>query len=115
MARDPLENYLFRSLSTKELNCEKIASSPELVKTILSLEESEEVVIVEEGQMNLDGLMLKELSKHLGHAFLGYNGTKPVIVFAALNVEMEKSFWMFSRKMWELDANLVAYCFDAKE
>ena len=48
MDRDQLEECLIRSLSTEELKNEQVASNPALVETILTLEESEEVVVVEE-------------------------------------------------------------------
>ena len=60
MARDPLEDCLIQSLSTKELNCENMTSSLELMETILSLEEIEDCE-----HKTPDGLVLKELPKHL--------------------------------------------------
>ena len=45
---------------------------------------------MEEEHKTHDGLVLKELLKHLHYAFLGENGTKPMIVSVALNDEMER-------------------------
>ena len=42
MPIDPLGDCLTRSLSLKELDCDKIVSDPKQVETILSLEENEE-------------------------------------------------------------------------
>ena len=90
------------------MKCEKIASSPKLVETILSLEESEEVVIVEDEKKTLDGIVLKELPKHLQNAFLGKNGTKPVIVSSTLNDEMEKELLEVLKK----NMGVFAWCID---
>ena len=65
MDNDPLEECLVRSLSVKELKDEKVALNPNLAKTILNLEESEEVMVVEEEPQTTDGIVLKELPPHL--------------------------------------------------
>ena len=88
MKNDPLGDCLIKSLSTKEWSCEKIATSLDFVETILSLEETEEAVIEEELKTP-DGLVLKELPKHLRYALLGENGTKPIIVSATLIEKLE--------------------------
>ena len=90
MTRDPLEVCLTQSLSTKELNCEKIVSSHELVKTIPSLAENKDTIVIEEEKKTPDGIVLKELPQHLHYSFSGKNGTKLVIVSASLNDELEK-------------------------
>ena len=48
MPRYPLGDCFPRSLSLKELDHEEIVSNPELVKTILSLEENEETFDIQE-------------------------------------------------------------------
>ena len=60
------------------------------METILSLEESEEAVIMEKERKTPDGLMVQELPNHLHYAFLGENGTKTMIVSTNLNDEREK-------------------------
>ena len=108
MTKDPLEDCLTRSLSIKELNYEKIASSPELVETILIFKKNEDTIVIEDEKQTLDGLVLKELPKHLHYAFLGSNGTKPMIVSVALNDEMENDLLeVLKKKMrafsWYID------------
>ena len=68
---------------------EQVASNSALVETILTLEDSEEVVVVEEKPITPYGLVLKKLLTHLRYAFLGENKTKPVIISTALNDETE--------------------------
>ena len=45
-----------------------------------------------------EGLVLKELPKHLKYAFLGEERSKPVIVAADLTVEKEQKVVKFFRK-----------------
>ena len=97
MDRDPLKECLFRSLSTEELKNER-ASDPTLVETILTLEESEEAVVVEEKPITPYGLVLKELPTHLCYEFLGKNSTKPMINLAALNDEIEKELLLVLKR-----------------
>ena len=47
------------------------------------------------------GLVLKELPKNLYYAFLGENGTKPVIISLALNEEMETKLLEVLKKNME--------------
>ena len=89
MSRDPLEDCLTISLSVKELNCDKIIYDPELVETILSLEENEKTFDIQEEQKNVDGLVLNALPRHLRYAFLGDNDIKPMILSTNLSKEME--------------------------
>ena len=49
-------------------------------KTILAIEENEDVVLIEEEKKTSDELVLKELPRNLQNAFLGENGIKPVII-----------------------------------
>ena len=78
MDRDLLEECLLRSYSTKELENERVTSNPTVVETIVTLEKSEEAVIVEEESIPPNGLVLKELHARLRYAFVGDNSTKPV-------------------------------------
>ena len=89
MDRDQLEECLIRSLSIEEMKNEQVASNPALVETILTLEESEEAIFLEEEPITPDGLVLKYLPTHLHYAFFGENSTKLVIIPSALNDEME--------------------------
>lgn len=56
-----------------------------LVEAVLAFEELEEEIIVKEEKKTPDGLLFKELPKNLQYAFLGENGTKPMIVLAHLS------------------------------
>ena len=60
-----------------------------MFKTILATEENEDTIVIEEEKKTPDGLVLKELLENLQYAFLGENGTKPVIISLVLNENME--------------------------
>ena len=45
--------------------------------------------MIEEEKKTLDGLVLKEFPENLRYAFLGVNGTKPMIISSGLNENME--------------------------
>ena len=45
--------------------------------------------MIEEEKKTLDGLVLKELLENLQYAFLGENGTKPIIISLALKEYMD--------------------------
>ena len=98
MDRDPLEECRIHFLSTEEFKSEQVASNIALVETILTVEECEEAVVVEEKPITPDGLVLKELPTHFHYAFLGENSTKPVIILAALNDEMEKELLLILKR-----------------
>ena len=87
--RDPLEKGLTESLSLQVLECEHPSAVEEISETILAIDENESTVIVEEKNMTPDELSLKELSENLPYAFLGENGTKPMIISSDLNEDME--------------------------
>ena len=87
--RDPLEKYLIESLSMTDLEFEHPSTVQEMFETILAIEESEDIIVIEEENMIPDGLVLKELNKNLRYALLGENGTKPMIISLVLNANME--------------------------
>ena len=60
-----------KSLTTTELDCEDLSTTPKLIERILDLEVTKEESFLEEVKKTLDGLVLKELSKGLKYAFLG--------------------------------------------
>ena len=85
----PLEQCLTKSLTTTSISDEDLSSTPELIETILALQENEEESILEEERKTPNGLVLKELLKGLKYAFLGYNDTKPVIISSKLDNNMD--------------------------
>ena len=76
----PLEQCLTKSLTITSIGDEDLSSTPELLETILALQENEEESVLEEERKTLNGLVLKELLKRLKYAFLGCNDTKPIII-----------------------------------
>ena len=108
MDRDQLEECLIRSLSIEEMKNDQVASNPALVETILTLEESEEAIFLEEEPITPYGLVLKELPTHLHYAFFGENSTKLVIIPGALNDEMEKELLLVLKR----NIGAFAWCID---
>ena len=78
-----------KSLTIATISGEDLSSTPELIETILTLQENEEEYVLAEERKTLDGLMLKELPKGLKYAFLGCNDTKPVIISSKMDNDME--------------------------
>ena len=99
--RDSLEQCLTKSLTTTKLNCEDVSSSPKLIETILALEVNEEKTVLEEEKKTPNGLVLKEIPKGLKYAFLGKDGTKPMIICSALENDMEAKL-TFLKRIWRL-------------
>ena len=85
----PLEQSLTKSLTTATISDEDISSTPELIETILALQENKEESVLEEERKTHSGLVLKELPKGLKFAFLGCSDTKPVIISSKLGNDME--------------------------
>ena len=65
--RDPLEKCLTESLSMVDLEFEHAST----VQTILTIEENEDSIVIEEKMKTPDGFVLKELHENLRHTFLG--------------------------------------------
>ena len=86
---------------------EKLNASVELIETVLNLSEwnEEDVrsseVRVQEAEKSSDGLILKELPKHLKYAFLGEEKSKPLIIASDLTSEKEKEVVETLRKYKE--------------
>ena len=96
MNQDSLEECIFRSLYKEILEEEQLNASAELIETMLNLSEGNEEnvrsieVKVQEAEKSSDGLILKELPKHIKYAFLGEEKSKPVIIVANLTLEKDK-------------------------
>ena len=86
MNQDPLEECMLNSLYNENLDGEKLNASVELIETVLNLsEENEEDVKssemrVQEAKKSSEGLILKELPKHLKYTFLGEEKSQPIII-----------------------------------
>ena len=77
MNQDPLEECMIKSLYKEDLDGEKLNENDKLTETVLSLTEGSEETLrssdieVQEVENIFEGLILKQLSKHLKYAFLG--------------------------------------------
>ena len=80
----------------EDLNIEHLNARVELKETILNLNEdnAERSIIneekVQEVEKSYEGLILKELPKHLKYAFLGAERSKPIIIVADLAEDKEQ-------------------------
>ena len=84
MNQDLLKECMLNSLYKKNLDWENLNASEELMETVLSLNERSADDLsserkVQEAEKRSEGLILKELSKHLKYAFLEEEKSKPVI------------------------------------
>ena len=96
--RDTLEKCLIESLSMTDLEFEHPSTVQEMSHTILSTEDNEDTVVIEEENKTLDGLVLKALPKNLQYTFLDENGTKPIIISLDLNKNMDTKLLEVLRK-----------------
>ena len=91
----------------KHTDVEHLNGSLELKETILSLNEnsakksSSDEEKVHEVEKSSEGLILKELPKHLKYAFLGAERVQPVIIVTDLTVEKEHKLIKILRKYKE--------------
>ena len=60
----------------------------EISETILSIDDNEDTIVVEEEKKTPDGLVLKGLPENLRYASLSEMGTKPLIISLAFNEDM---------------------------
>ena len=107
MNENSIDDYISSSLYDDDFEKEKI-----MAETILSLNErnteylnSEETIPVEE--KNSEGLVLKELPKHLKYVFLEKERSKPIIIVTYLTAEKEKKVVETLRKHQEAITWLV--------
>ena len=89
---------------------EKLNASVELIETVLNLSEKNEEDVkssemkVQEAKKNSEGLILKELSKHVKYAFLGEEKSQPLIIATDLTSEKEKKLVETLKKYKEVIA-----------
>ena len=97
----------------KALDVEYLNSSLEFKETVLNLKEisaeksSSNEEKGQEVEKSSEGLILKELPKHLKYAFLGAEKAQPVIIAANLTIEKEQKLIRILRKYKEAIAWLV--------
>ena len=90
---------MIKSLYKEDLDGEKMNAKTELTETVLSLNEGSEETLrssdieVQEAEKSFEGLILKQLPKHLKYAFLGEEKSKPMIIAADLTLEKESRKW----------------------
>ena len=87
---------MIESLHNEDLDGEVMNENVELTEIVLSLSEgsndessSSNKVRVHDIEKSSEGLILKELPKHLKYAFLGDERSKPVIIAVDLTSEKE--------------------------
>ena len=88
MNQDPLEQCMLNSLYKENLDWKYLNASEKLMETVLSIaDDLSSERKVREAEKSFDGLILKELPKHLRYAFLAKEKSKLVIIAANLIVE----------------------------
>ena len=99
MNENSCDDYILNSLYNDDLEKEELIAEAELTGIVLSLSEektddlrSSEVKMQEEEKI-FEGIILKELPKHLKYVFLGKEKSKPVIIETNLIVERESRKW----------------------
>ena len=93
MNENSLDEYIFNSLYKEDMEKEKIKAEDELTGAVLSLSEEKidhlrsSIVKIQEEEKSSEGLIMKELPKHLKYVFLGEEKSKPVTIAADLTTE----------------------------
>ena len=87
---------MLNSLYKENLDWENLIASEELMETVLSLNERSADDLsnerkVQEAEKSSEGLILKELPKHLKYALLSEEKSKPVIIVVDLTTENEEN------------------------
>ena len=72
-----------------DLDFEHPSTGQAISKNLLTIDENEESVVIEEEMKTLNRFILKKLPKNLQYAFLSENGNKPMIISSDLSKEME--------------------------
>ena len=107
MNQDPLKEFIFKSLYKENLEEEQLNASSKSIETFLNLSKGNEKdlrntkVKVQKAEKSSDGLILKELPKHLKYEFLGKEKTKPVIIAVDLTSKKQKEVVKTLRKYKE--------------
>ena len=98
----------------EEIDGEMVNENVELTETVLSLSKginvessSSSEMKVQEEEKSSEGLILKELTKHLKYVFLGNERSKPVIIVADLTLKKEQKVVEILKKHKEAIAWLV--------
>ena len=91
-----MNESMMNLLYIEDLDTEHLNVRVELIETILSLNEDNVERVsnnedkVHEVEKSFEGLIMKELPKHLKYAFLGAEGSKPVIIAADLTEDKKQ-------------------------
>ena len=98
MNENSFDDYIFSLFYNDEFKKEEL-----MTETFLSLNERSTYNLssedkVQEEEKRSEGLILKELPKHLNHAFLGEERSKPVIITTNLTVKKEQKVVEILRK-----------------
>ena len=88
---------MISSLYNEDLDGEMLNANAELTETVLSLSEGSNAessnnseVKVHDVENSSEGLILKELPKHLKYTFMGKEKSKPLIIVVALTLKQEQ-------------------------
>ena len=91
---DPLKKSMLNSLYNENLEKEELKAKTELIEAVLSLNEENNVegssnskVKEQDEEKSFEGLILKELPKHLKYVFLEEERSKPVIIATDLSTK----------------------------
>ena len=113
MNENSLDEYIFNALSNEDM--EELKAEAKLIEAMLSLSEkknddimSSGVKILEE-EKSSEGLILKELPKHLKYVFLDEEKSKLVIIAADLIAKKEQKVVEILRKQKEAISWSVEY------
>ena len=90
------DEYVFNPLYEEDMEKEELKAEVELTGAVLSLSEENidalrgSGVKIQEGEKSFEGLILKELPKHLKYVFLGEEKSKHVVITTNLTTKKEK-------------------------
>ena len=104
MNKNSFDDYILNSLYNDDIDKEELIAKDELAGALLNLSEEKiddlrsSGVKIQEEEKSSEGLILKELPKHLKYVFLSEEKSKPVIIAAYLIAEKEQKMVEIMRK-----------------
>ena len=113
MNKNSFDDYFLNSLYNDDLKKKELIAEAELTGALLSLSKEKiddlmsSGVKIQEEKKSSEGLILKELPKHLKYVFLGEEKSKPIIITTDLTAEKEQKVVEILKKHKEAIAWLV--------
>ena len=102
---DPLKESMLNSLYNENLEKEELKAEAELIEAVLSLNEESNAEGLSSSKVkeldvkkSYEGLILKELPRHMKYVFLEEDRSKPMIIAADLSTKKEKKVVEILRK-----------------